>query len=751
MQRREENPDQLPRLNREQREVVAHGDGPLLVLAGAGTGKTSALTARLADLLRSGRTTPWRILAVTFTNKAAREMRERVAAQLGGDESLRPEWMGTFHSLSARILRRNAEFAGLQPGFAILDRDDSTRLLQEILRDFNIDRKQWTPKAMAAWIDRWKNRALGPADVPEDEAGQLAGGRGADIYREYAKRLASLNAADFGDLIMLVVRIFRTHPDVAERYRQQFRHILVDEYQDVNVAQYLWLRLIAEDDGNICCVGDDDQAVYGWRGAEVGHILRFERDFPSARIIRLEQNYRSTKHILSVGASLLKANSARLGKTLWSDLGDGRKVRVGCFEDGLAEARWIADEVESVSGSRNPGRVPPAEIAILVRASFLMNVLETQLAASGIPYRVVGGARFFDRMEVRDAVSYLHLATFPHAFLAFSRIANRPRRGLGPVSVAAVRQAGQMRDLPVVEAARTALAESRIRGKAGPELAALADQIQGWQEACREGERPADLGARILAESGYLAMWKNEKTPDAAGRVENLNELLSTLEQHESVSAFLERVALLNEEETESGPERINLMTIHAAKGLEFDTVFLPGWEDEVFPSPRSLEERRPYGLEEERRIAHVAVTRARRSIAITHAARRLAFGSFQYRSPSRFLSELPDTSVELMEDGFDFEMPSASSRLETAAARTEQYLSPGWSRMQKNLSTASDGIAKRSGDGSLQRFKVRERVFHKKFGYGEVQRADDKHVQVAFQTGVKTVLATFLAPAARN
>ena len=751
MQRPEQAPGPFPRLNAEQREVVAHGEGPLLVLAGAGTGKTSALTARLADLLRSGRTNPWRVLAVTFTNKAAREMRERVATQLGGDDSLRPEWMGTFHSLSARILRRNAELAGLQPGFAILDRDDSSRLLREILRDFGIDQKQWTPKAMAAWIDRWKNRALGPADVPEDEAAQLAGGKGAKVYREYAKRLTSLNAADFGDLIMLVVRIFRMHPEVAERYRQQFAHILVDEYQDVNVAQYLWLRLIAEDNGNICCVGDDDQAIYGWRGAEVGHILRFERDFPGARVIRLEQNYRSTRHILAVGASLLKANSARLGKTLWSDLGDGLKVRVGSFADGQAEAKWIADEIESISGSRKPGRVPPSEIAVLVRASFLMNVLETQLTASGIPYRVVGGARFFDRMEVRDAVSYLQLANYPHAFLSFSRIANRPRRGLGPVSIAAVRQAGQARGLPVIEAARTALAESRIRGKAGPELSALADQIQGWQEACQAGESPAELGARILEESGYFAMWRNERTPDAAGRVENLNEFLSTLEQHENVDAFLEHVALLNEEETDSGPERINLMTVHAAKGLEFDTVFLPGWEDEVFPSPRSMEERRPHGLEEERRIAHVAVTRARRSIAITYAARRLAFGSFQYRTPSRFLSELPETGVEHLEDGFDVEIASASSRLETVAARTQQYLSPGWSRMQQNLSTASDGIAKFSRADSLPRFEVHERVFHKKFGYGEVQRADDKHVQVEFQTGVKTVLAAFLAPAVRN
>ena len=395
--------------------------------------------------------------------------------------------------------------------------------------------------------------------------------------------------------------------------------------------------------------------------------------------------------------------------------------------------------------------MPPAEIAVLVRASFLMNALESQLAASGIPYRVVGGPRFFERMEIRDALSYLQLAAFPHAFLAFSRVANRPRRGLGPVSVAAVRRLGMEQGIPVAESARAALAEKRVRGKAGPALAELADQFLGWQDACRAGERPARLAERILDESGYLAMWQGERTPDSAGRVDNLHELLSTLEEHDNVASFLEHVALLQEGEEDQGRERISLMTIHAAKGLEFDTVFLPGWEDEVIPSPRSLEDRRPHALEEERRIAHVAVTRARRSVAITYAARRLAFGAYQYRTPSRFLSDLPDASVEHMEDGFDSDIPS-TSRLEAAAVRTEQYLSPGWSRMRQNLPGASDGVAKLATTKSFPRFQVRERVFHRKFGYGEVvQHGEDKHVRVEFQTGVKTVLAAFLAPASQD
>ena len=432
----------------------------MLVLAGAGTGKTSALTARLAELLHSGRVRPWRVLAVTFTNKAAREMRERVVSQLGADDSLRPDWMGTFHSLSARILRRHAEHAGLQPGFAILDRDDSTRLLKEILRDLHVDQKLWQPRALMAWIDRWKNRALGPADIPAEEAAQMANGKGPEVYEEYSRRLRTLNAADFGDLIMLAVLMFQQHPEVAERYRKQFEHILVDEYQDVNVAQYLWLRLIARSTSNICCVGDDDQAIYGWRGADVGHILRFERDFPTAKVIRLEQNYRSTKHILSAGSHLLEGNRARLGKTLWSDLGEGTKVRIGEFPDGFAEAKWIADEVEQLTGRRVRGRVPPGEIAILVRASYLMNALETQLARSGIPYRVVGGLRFYDRLEVRDAVAYLQLAAFPNAYLAFARIANTPRRGIGAVSIKAVQQAGQDHGLSVADAADAAIAGS---------------------------------------------------------------------------------------------------------------------------------------------------------------------------------------------------------------------------------------------------------------------------------------------------
>ncbi len=732
-------------LNPRQREVVEHGDGPLLVLAGAGTGKTSALTARLAELLRSGRVKPWRVLAVTFTNKAAREMRERIVSQLGADNSLQPDWMGTFHSLSARILRRHAELAGLQAGFVILDRDDSNRLLKEILRDQNIDQKIWPPRALMAWIDRWKNRALGPAAIPAEEAAELANGRGPEVYEEYQRRLQTLNAADFGDLIMLVVRMFQQHPEVADRYRQQFDHILVDEYQDVNVAQYLWLRLIAGPASNLCCVGDDDQAIYGWRGADVGHILRFERDFPNARVIRLEQNYRSTKHILSAGSHLLKGNQARLGKTLWSDLGEGRKVRIGGFADGFAEAKWIADEVDLLSGRRERGRVPPGEIAILVRASYLMNVLETQLARSGIPYRVVGGLRFYDRLEVRDAMAYLQLAAFPNAYLAFARIANTPRRGIGPVSIEAVKKAGLDDGLPVADAANAAIDRSKVRGKAARELTVLVRQLRDWRQACKGGERPASLARRILDETGYRSMWEKERTPDAAGRVENLNEFLSSLEEHDDVPSFLERVALLNEEEDDAEDDRINLLTIHAAKGLEFDTVFLPGWEDEVFPSPRSVEERSDLGLEEERRTAHVAITRARNCLSITYAARRLAFGSVQYRTPSRFLSEIPETCVEPVGDGFDQDVPFAASRLESAAILTQQYSSPGWSRMQQNLARASDGVAKLSRTGSYPKFSVNERVFHKKFGYGEVLAADEKLVRVAFQTGVKSVRAEFL------
>ncbi len=740
--------DPQSRLNPQQRAVVAHEEGPLLVLAGAGTGKTRALTARLADLIRSRRTRPWQILAVTFTNKAAREMRERVAAQLDGDDALRPDWMGTFHALSTRILRRHAELAGLTPDFAILDRDDSTRLLKDVLQDLGVDQKQWTPRAAAAWIDRWKNQALGPDSVPEEEADTLASGKGTEVYAEYARRLKSLNAADFGDLIMHAIRIFQQHKEVALRYGEQFEHVLVDEYQDVNVAQYLWLRLIAGSGANLCCVGDDDQAIYGWRGARVEHILRFERDFPGAKVIRLEQNYRSTSHILSAGSNLLRANRARLGKTLWSDLGDGRKVLLGSFADGAAEAKWIAEEIERLTGRRGPDCVPPNEIAVLVRASFLMSVLEAQLSHAAIPYRIVGGFRFYERAEIRDAVAYLQLAAYPHAYVAFGRVANQPRRGVGPVSVDAVRREGRRLEAPVVVAVEAAVDGARVRGRAAASLRTLADQIRSWQEACASGLPPSRLAERILDETGYLAMLENERTPESAGRIENLQELLSSLEEHDRVDEFLERVSLTSEDDSDAGSDRISLMTIHAAKGLEFDTVFLPAWEDEVFPHPRAVEERGQEGMEEERRTAHVAVTRARRTLAITHAARRLAFGSYQYRSPSTFLSDIPESCVERVDDGFDLGLPSAS-RLESAAATASQYLSPGWSRMRKNLPRASDGVARLPRETAIPRFDPGERVFHKKFGYGEVQETDAKHVQVAFETGVKTVLANFLAPAA--
>jgi len=738
----------LPALNPRQQEVVDHGDGPLLVLAGAGTGKTSALTARLANLLRSRGVPPWKALAVTFTNKAAREMRERVALRLAGADIDRPDWVGTFHAFGGRLLRRHAELAGLRPDFAILDRADSMRMLQQVHKDFGLDPRMFPPAATAGWIDQCKNQAKAPETLSEADGRHVANGRGLEAYREYRKRCQGANAADFGDLILLPVRLLQAHPEVAERYRNQFEHVLVDEYQDVNVAQYLLLRLVAESDGNICCAGDDDQAIYGWRGAEVGHILRFQRDFPTGEIIRLEQNYRSTRHILAVGSSLMADSRQRLGKTLWSDLGEGQRVRVIRHADGGMEAAWIADEIERLTSRARGKPISPAEVAVLVRAGYQLQQLEELFVKAGLPYRVVGATKFFDRAEIRDAIAYFQLAARDHAHLAFLRVANTPRRRLGPASLDIVAALGREGNLGVEEALQAAVDRRLLRPAPAAALGELATLIQGWKAACAERPPVAELGRRILAESGYLDMLRREDTRESGARIENLEELLSVMADFDDLPGFLEQAALQAAgSDREDGEEKVSLMTIHAAKGLEFDAVFLPGWEDETFPSPRAVEDVARNGLDEERRIAHVAVTRARRLLTISHAARRRRFGRHEYRTPSRFLSSLPAACVDWLDDGGETEIPFVS-RLETAALRTTQYRSPGWSRLQQNRALANDGLPRRPRPAGTRRFANGQQVFHGKFGQGEVLSSDHRGVQVRFPTGERTVVASFLSAA---
>src|SRR5579885_1912826 len=638
----------LDGLNEEQRKAVIHEDGPLLVLAGAGTGKTRVLTTRIAHLLITGRARPSQILAVTFTNKAAREMLERVAQLIGGAAD--GMWLGTFHSVGVRVLRRHAELVGLKSNFTILDTDDQTRLIKQLLQAEGIDDKKWPARVLSSIIQRWKDRALTPDKIAADDAGDFAGGRAVDIYRQYQARLAEVNAVDFGDLVMLCVGLWQQHADVLEQYHRRFRHILVDEYQDTNVAQYLWLRLLAQGTPDVCCVGDDDQSIYGWRGAEVGNILRFEKDFPGATIVRLERNYRSTPHILAAASHLIAHNEGRLGKTLWTDLKEGERISLRGVWDGDEEARTIGEEIEALQRDRHP----LAQIAILVRAGFQTREFEERFITMGLPYRVIGGPRFYERQEIRDALAYLRLVAQPADDLAFERILNTPRRGIGGATLQQLHAVAREQRLPLVEAARELIRGDRLRPAARNALAGFIAALDRWRaEAGRVGH--TDLVQVVLDESGYTAMWQADRSPDAAGRLENLKELVVAMAEFENLAGFLEHVSLVMDNAADTAGDMVNLMTLHSAKGLEFDTVFLPGWEEGLFPSQRALDEGGLAALEEERRLAYVGLTRARRRGYVSFAANRRIHGQWQSAVRSRFVDELPPEHIEFVaEPGLD-------------------------------------------------------------------------------------------------
>src|SRR6056297_3499987 len=638
----------LEGLNPAQREAVESLDGPVLMLAGAGTGKTKALTTRIVHLLNTGKARPHEILSVTFTNKAAREMKSRVGQRLGEAVEGMP-WLGTFHSICVKLLRRHQELVGLRSNFTILDTDDQIRLLKQLVRAAGIDDKRWPARALAGVIDQWKNRAWTPDNVPVSEASAYDG-KGVALYRQYQTRLRELNAVDFGDLLLHVVTIFQTHPDVLEQYRRRFRYILVDEYQDTNVAQYLWLRLLAGGHSNICCVGDDDQSIYGWRGAEVGNILRFEKDFPGAKVIRLEQNYRSTPHILAAASGVIAANKDRLGKTLFTDATEGEKVRLIGHWDGEEEARWIGEEVEAMQrGTRGLDPMSLDGMAILVRASHQMRAFEDRFLTIGLPYRVIGGPRFYERMEIRDAMAYFRLAVSPEDDLAFERVVNTPKRGLGDKAQQKIQVAARSNGVSLVEGARILLAARGLSGKGATELQGLVDGIARWNAALRRGENHIELAERILDESGYTGHWQNDKTPEAPGRLENLKELVRALEGFENLQGFLEHVSLIMDNEADAGEEKLSIMTLHGAKGLEFPAVFLPGWEDGLFPSQRSMDESGLQGVEEERRLAYVGITRAGELCTISFAGNRRVYGQWQSQMPSRFIDELPPEHVEVL------------------------------------------------------------------------------------------------------
>jgi DNA helicase II / ATP-dependent DNA helicase PcrA len=749
----------LDGLNAEQLAAIEAADGPLLVLAGAGTGKTRVLTAKIAHILGQGRARAQEILAVTFTNKAAREMQARLAA-LAGPVAEAMAWLGTFHAISTKILRRHAELVGLKANFTILDTDDQIRLLKQVLAAENVDEKRWPARALAAQIDAWKNRGLDPAHAPLGEAAAFADGKGAALYKLYQERLKTLNAADFGDLLLESLRLFRENPDVLKLFHERFRFILVDEYQDTNAAQYLWLRLLAQGRKNLCCVGDDDQSIYGWRGAEVDNILRFEHDFPGAQIIRLERNYRSTGHILAAASGLIAHNEGRLGKTLFTDDGLGEKPAVTGVWDSEEEARLIGEEIEEL---RRKGHALD-EIAILVRASFQMREFEERFIAIALPYRVIGGPRFYERAEIRDALAYLRLAAQPADDLAFERIFNLPKRGLGDASLQLIHDHARRARLPLTQAVAGIIETEELKPKQRQALRLLLSDLCRWSQLI-EVKPQGELAEIILEESGYTDMWRNERTADAAGRLENLKELVRSMQEFPDLGAFLEHVSLvMDAANTESG-DRVSIMTLHAAKGLEFETVFLPGWEEGLFPHQRSLDDLGRAGLEEERRLAYVGLTRAKRRAKITFATNRRIHGLWQTTVPSRFLAELPEEHVELVEAATGAAYGGyAQSRFANMDSYGSSYATPGWQRARARAAETGPGekayrqerrawraplqiegelIARSEGRSA---FAQGARVFHAKFGHGTVALADGNKLTVDFdKAGRKMVLESFV------
>lgn len=844
-------PKYLSGLNPEQRDAVETLDGPVLVLAGAGTGKTRVLTTRIAHILSQGRARPAEILSVTFTNKAAREMKHRLGQMLGQAVEGMP-WLGTFHSIGGRILRTHAELAQLKSNFTVLDTDDQVRLLKQLLQADNIDDKRWPARMLAGLIDGWKNRGLTPSQVPSGEAAVFANGKGGKLYASYQERLKILNAADFGDLLLEDIRIFREHPDILRQYQQRFKFILVDEYQDTNVAQYLWLRLLSQAPSaskdvipgrleepnydvqlhvgesraesadrdsqvrncapeldaahrpgmtvtpvtpglptkNICCVGDDDQSIYGWRGAEVDNILRFEHDFPGAKVIRLERNYRSTGHILAAASHLIAHNEGRLGKTLRTEDQDGEKVTVTGSWDSEEEARGIGEEIEQIQ--RQGEKLN--EIAILVRASYQMREFEDRFVTLGLPYRVIGGPRFYERAEIRDALAYLRVINSPADDLAFERIVNVPKRGLGDATVQMLHDHARKRRIPLFEAARAVVETDELKPKARGSLRDVVAQFDRWR-AQREVTAHTDLAQIVLDESGYTEMWQKDRSADAAGRLENLKELVRSMEEFENLQGFLEHISLVMDRDSGAEDDAVSLMTLHSAKGLEFDNVFLPGWEEGLFPSQRTLDEQGRAGLEEERRLGHVGLTRARRRAKIYFATNRRIHGTWSTTIPSRFLDELPAANVEITESkggsAWGGTGGYGASRFDDMEAFGSTYSTPGWQRAQANResnrnrgggrngggghggfdeeasifsSSSSSGpdfgsfSSRRRGPmtiegelvakstGTTSEFSLSDRVFHQKFGYGRVTKIDGNKLTIAFdKAGEKKVVDSFV------
>ncbi len=737
----------LDGLNPEQRQAVEALDGPLLVLAGAGTGKTRVLTTRLAHILATGRARPGQVLAVTFTNKAAREMIGRVERLIG--RSAAGLWLGTFHAVAARILRRHAELVGLKPDFTILDTDDQVRLLKQLVRAADIDEKRWPARTLSIIIQRWKDRGLTVDKVTGADGADFANGRAPALYAAYQARLGAVNAVDFGDLLLHNLTLFTRHQDVLADYQGRFRYLLVDEYQDTNVAQYLWLRLLAQAHHGICCVGDDDQSIYGWRGAEVGNILRFEQDFPGARVVRLERNYRSTGHILAAASGLIARNEGRLGKTLWTEGDSGEKVRLTECWDGEEEARAVGEAIEALQRAGDG----LDEIAILVRAGFQTRAFEERFLTIALPYRVIGGQRFYERLEIRDAVAYIRIVVRPDDDLAFERIVNLPKRGLGEVSLRPIHELARSGGLSLYRAAERLIETDELRPSARTALGRLIERLRAWRAALNQTPHP-EVVATMLDECGYTDMWQKDRSPQAPGRLENLRELVGALAEFEDLPSFLDHVSLVMDREGDGTEEMVNIMTLHGAKGLEFDTVFLPGWEEGLFPHQLALDEAGHAGLEEERRLAYVGLTRARYRAHVLFAANRFRHNQWVSAIPSRFVDELAPESVTLADEtGMRPPAPGGlylgrGGHGERGAARRLRSPHAGYRGRGEPVTIEATAVPAGDGGGAGG-FAAGERIFHQKFGYGRITSVEGDKLEIAFEkAGTKKIIDRFVQPA---
>ncbi|MEC9458642.1 MAG: UvrD-helicase domain-containing protein [Pseudomonadota bacterium] len=729
------------RLNEPQKDAVFHNEGPVLVLAGAGTGKTGVLTTRLIRILMEKRALPGEILSVTFTNKAANEMKERITNQIG-DLSTGLKWLGTFHSIGAQILRFHPEKVDLDSNFIILDTDDQIRLLKQIIKDENIDDKRWPAKQLLNLIDKWKNKGLYPENISANDGDYYANGKGQKLYKIYQQRLKFFNASDFGDLILECIRLFEGNPDILNAYQRRFKYILVDEYQDTNFSQHKLLKLISGEEKNICCVGDDDQSIYSWRGAEVSNILKFEKDFSNAKVIRLEENYRSTGHILSAASKLIENNESRLGKTLWTGSGEGEKVIIKSVWDGEEEARQITSELEKMSLKN----INLDETAILVRASYQMREFEDRFISVGLPYKVIGGPRFYERKEIRDVNAYLRLAVRPEDSLALERVINTPKRGIGETSVKKIRDHSKINNLPMIESIKDLLSENIFKGKAQNSLEKLVNLINHWNQLILEEDK-VDIAEIIVEDSGYLEMLKNEKSVTSEGRIENIYELFRSLEPFENIRSYLEHISLVMEIDSNNAGKKVSLMTLHAAKGLEFDYIFLPGWEEGVFPNQRAIDEGGIESLEEERRLAYVGITRAKKKSSIFYAANRRIHNQWISSIPSRFVSELPEDNIETDLSNYSGEKELFREQEFTDFDQSD-YETPGWERAKYNSEvkvidhqeTANKHIYNDTP------FKLGSKVIHKKFGKGEILSIDGKKLTINFgESGTRKVMENFV------